>query len=153
MFWGGFGYNGTLNLQKINTKLDSKGYQNILNNALNSSCHRIVQYLDDKITFQQDNSSIHTSKSTKVWLRNKENINILEWPSKSPDLNPIENIWGYISKRIYAHGKQYNNKQELEEAIINEWNSLDLDYLKKLIDSMPGRIGKVLMNQGRFISN
>ncbi len=43
-------------------------------------------------TFQHDNDSKHTAKLTKQWLKEKR-VNILAWPSQSPDLKPIEKWW------------------------------------------------------------
>ena len=133
LFWGGFGYNGVLPLIKLVGKINSTKYINMLNLALNGDCHEVVQSLNNKFMFQQDNASVHCSNETIKWLENREDLILMTWPSKSPDLNPIENIWGLMTKNIYAHGKQYNTLKELEDAIIKEWYSLDKNYLKTLI--------------------
>ena len=49
--------------------------------------------LGRKFTFQHANDPKHTAKAALEWLKNKT-INVLEWPSQSPDLNPITKICG-----------------------------------------------------------
>ena len=66
----------------------------------------VHEYHTDGYTFQQDLAPIHTSTETKDCLMDME-ILILPWVFKSPNLNLIENLWGDISRMVYANGKQY----------------------------------------------
>lgn len=56
---------------------------------------------DDKVIFQQDNAPIHTAVSTKKWFQDF-GIELLPWPALTPDLNPIENLWGIYLQKEYT---------------------------------------------------
>ena len=76
----------------------------------------------------------------------------MPWPALSPDLNPIENVWGYLASVVYGFGKRYDNKIDPKIAISRAWANLDQNYLRKLVQGMPGRCIDVLKANGDSIN-
>ncbi len=97
--------------------------------------------------FQQDNAPIHKANHTLKWFSEKK-INVLNWPAYSPDLNPIENLWGILVRRVYANGKQFGSVDDLIESIVECWENILLPDLQRLIDSMQNRICEVIQKNG-----
>jgi hypothetical protein len=84
-----------------------------------------------RFVFQHDNDPKHALLLVREWLQ--ENlIRVMEWPSQSPDLNPIEHLWEEVERRIKCQNK---NKNELMEKIQEVWNEIPQITLDKLIDS------------------
>lgn len=100
-------------------------------------------------TFQQDNAPIHTARIVKKWISD-QNVNLMDWPPYSPDLNIIENLWGWLSRKVYQSGRQFEDVDSLKSAIQNAWSEVSLDYLKALYDSVPDRIYEVISNKGGY---
>ena len=74
---------------------------------------------------QEDNSPVHTGKAATAWKCQfvPEQIDL---PSNSPDLNPIENLWAVMKKRLLK--KKFSNTNELKNGIMEVWNSFDLNF-------------------------
>ena len=75
-------------------------------------------------------------------------IEVLEWPAGSPDLNPIENLWRYLVQKVYKNFKQHDDVECLKEAIAFAWDSTDSEYLRKLARSVPRRCTEVIERKG-----
>jgi DDE superfamily endonuclease len=70
------------------------------------------------------------------------------WPANSPDLNPIENLWHILRNNIRKREVQSRKKQELIEALQEEWGKLDMQMMQKLCLSMPRRLQAVIDAKG-----
>lgn len=144
MIWAAFCYTGKTPMCFISSRMNSENYIDLLDNVLIEFGENI---LNDQYVFQQDNAAIHKSKKTMEWFQSRS-IELLEWPACSPDLNPIENLWGILARAVYANGKQFSSVLELKNRIIEEWNKIQLPTLEKLVLSMEDRIYEVIKNSG-----
>ncbi len=96
------------------------------------------------------NSSIvttlaHSAKATSTWFKD-HGIPVLNWPANSPDLNPIENLWGIVKRKMrYARP---NNAEELKATIRAIWALITPEQCHRLIDSMPRRPAAVIQAKG-----
>ena len=72
------------------------------------------------------------SQDNKEWLRDNS-VNFLEWPSQSPDLNPIEHLWKDL--KMSVHRRSPSNLMELERSCKAEWGKLPQNRCAKLVAS------------------
>lgn len=138
--WGVISKNGPNRIHIIDGILDSLQYIEILNSNILD-----LMYNNPLLIFQDDNDPKHRSKNVSIY-KEEYNIQSLVWPSNSPDLNPIENVWYLLKRKL--HGKEYDSVENLKNNIINEWNKLDNNIINNLINSMPKRLQQVIENNG-----
>lgn len=146
MLWGCFNYKGIGELHIIKGTMDRYVYTKILNTSLKRS---IDKFDLDRFIFQQDNDPKHTSAHTKNYCA-ENNIDVMDWPSQSPDLNPIENLWHIFKENVAK--RLPKNLKHLEELCKEEWKNLDTKLIEKLVLSMKNRCREVLDAKGGHTS-
>lgn len=140
MVWGAFEASGTLPLAFVSTKMNSEEYQHVLQEHL-------TPFWQEDYLFMQNNASVHRSASTLQYLAQNK-IAVFRWPACSPDLNPIENLWGLLVRSVYPDNKQYATVNELKDAILRAWEGLNMNTLERLSRSLPKRLIEVVKSSG-----
>ena len=86
------------------------------------------------------------------WFKSR-NVNVLDWPSRSPVLNPIENLWGLLLvRKVYKNTRQFETTTDLKVAITDSWEQITEEDRKSLVDSREQLIFDVIKNNGGLIN-
>jgi transposase len=148
MVWGCMTAQGVGFLCRIDGHLDAALYKTILSDELLKTIDW-YQLNPNDIFFQHDNDPKHTARSTKEWLQDQD-FKVLDWPSQSPDLNPIEHLWQHIKQQLNKYPKRATRKEELWQRVEEVWEKVEPSFCRKLIDTMPERIKDVIKSKGGY---
>lgn len=143
MVWGCFGGSGrgSLVFVPVGQMVNAGFYLNMLKDRLLRTMH--ILRCD---TFQQDSAPCHVASVVKNWMKN-ERIQLLDWPGNSPDLNPIENLWQIMKRKVRIHAPK--SMLDLQYWIKWVWvNEVTPTVCQKLANSMPTRIQNVIRCKG-----
>ena len=80
----------------------------------------------------------------------ENNIQLLRHPLCSQDPNPIENIWGWMTKDVYKYGSQFETVFALRAAVYAFSSSVPSTFMQKLIMNMPRRIFDIINKNGGY---
>jgi len=145
--WGCFSGRGLGEMEIFTDILDADLLKRILRNCLLPSARRL--FPPGQWYFLQDNDPKHRSIKIKTHLHNA-GVDCIELPPYSPDLNPIENLWKDLKRRVEQRNPR--NVEELTQIVSEEWSATDSSFLAKLSHSMPSRLIRVIANHGHKIN-
>jgi hypothetical protein len=150
-YWGYITAAGPGELVEVSPRMNAVEYVQVLDHL--HTCLQMTYGEDfpDEVWMVQDNSSVHTSRLVREWFEENPTYRLIPWPSKSPDLNPIENMWG-ISTREWEdieEGINIRTRAGLDRHLRNIWDrQRGRNTCQNLINSMPKRLREVIDNDG-----
>lgn len=147
--WGWMSASGPGELAEISGRMNSEQYTSILDEVLLPSLNVYFPELMP-IDFVQDNSGVHNSRFTQAWFsRNRNFVNSLPWPPKSPDLNPIENLWGLMVQEWDSN--QARTREALVRHVHEIWDSFrGNNVCYNMVSSMQERLQDVINAEGGY---
>ncbi|GBL91867.1 Transposable element Tc3 transposase [Araneus ventricosus] len=144
MVWASFGFNGQEGLAFFDGRQNSPKYIEAFENHL-------MPFAENIGGRNWEYQHIHTSDATKNYLNSKI-FTVLEWPSMSPDLNPIDNVWCNMSRKVYENGGQFYLVNALKTVIESAWYNMEPEILQTLIMSMEKRVYHVILKNGKTLN-
>ncbi len=104
----------------LKTNVTALVYQDILVHFMLPSADQLFK--DADLIFLQDLAPVHTAKNTKRWLNN-HGVGVLDWPANSPDLKPIENLWGIVKRKMRnKRPKNFPEGQQITKKFFYYWS-------------------------------
>ena len=127
--WASFCAGGQGYCHIFNEKLDKHLYKRILSDNLLPSAALHFNFAPPALEqwyFLQDNDPKHTSGVVTKWLH-EHGVSTIDFPPYSPDLNPIENLWGVMARAVEQHA--CDTMEELQDVVAAEWDKVNADYM------------------------
>ena len=139
--WGAICDSRKIDLHFYKEKTNSDVYINILKRYI----PKIKELVQDHFIIIRDNASYHCSQQTKEWIKNKVK-EILDWPPNSPDLNPIENVWGIIKRELQK--ENISKRSILINRIKEIYENIPYKYIENIVESFVTRLQRCIDLEG-----
>lgn len=148
--WGGAGYYMKTKLYFFQENLNAQLYQQILQSRLQEEKMTIApggKKLRGKWFFVQDNDPKHRARTTLKLLNDMIGDRVIKHPSNSPDLNPMEDFWSYLNRKVQE--ANVTTIEGLKKILTREWNLMEWSEIRASVNSMPNRLQECLRVEGK----
>ena len=146
--WAWFSSQGAGAVHRIDGRLTAEKYISILDDVLLPTAW--ARFGLGPIRFVQFRSPIHTSHAVTAWFADHPEFELLPWPPRGADLNPIENLWSEMVRDM--NWQHVRNSNELWSDVWDIWNNFapKQSYWRTLANSMPSRLEMVTDLRGEW---
>lgn len=145
MVWGGISSNARTELVIVEGRLNATRY---IEEILQDHVVRYAEFIGaESFLLMQDNARAHSAQCVEQYLFDV-GIRKIQWPARSPDMNPIEHVWDMLKRRVKRSLNPPQNLRELKTALVAAWEEIPQMDIKNIIHSMPDRMQAVIRARG-----
>ena len=144
--WGAFSYDSRTSLIRIRGTFTKDKYKKILQETLLPYAESVFCNVRNFL-LQEYNCSVHRASAIRQYLSSKQVVR-MTWTPQSPDLSPVENVWGLIKRKLRSLTQYPRNEDELFETVEQMWPEIPQLYFQRLVASMPNRARSVVNRKG-----
>ena len=143
MVWGAIHHGGRSELVVVDGAMNRHRYIQILRNQMLPWATGVF---GRNFVYVQDNAPPHTAHDTAAFM-DQQNVEVMDWPARSPDMNPIEHVWDEMSVWIRDMDATV---VELNNAVRQAWAAVRPGRVRTLVESMPLRVRALLVARGGY---
>lgn len=145
MVWGGVSSDARTELVVVSNRLNATRY---VGEILQDHVLSYMGFIGhDNFLLMHDNARPHTAQCVNEYLQ-EVGISKLDWPARSPDLNPIEHIWDMLKRKVRSSACPPQTLTELRNAALAAWEDIPQVVIRNVIQSMPDRMQAVIRARG-----
>ena len=147
--WGWISIHGVGAVTRMEGRFTAQVYLRMLQDVfLPSLQERNFPFPDGPVIFVHDRCPVHTARAVREWFTGQDHLQLLEWPSKGCDCNPIENIWANMVNTWET--EQERTAETLMAHVNRVWEGYRNrpHLVRNIVSSMPERLREVIEKQG-----
>jgi inhibitor of nuclear factor kappa-B kinase subunit alpha len=146
MVWAAISSRGKFPMHVVQGSMNAQKYHEILTKSMLPRAREL--YGVANWCFQQDGCTSHTARATQVFLASEcpEFLDKKTWPARSPDLNPMDNLWAFMQEAVRA--RRPRSQAGFRKVVLQEWDKVPDMTIENLIASVPKRIRLCIVAEG-----